>query len=173
MIELVSYDPAWPDMFQAEAGRIRRALGERALRIEHVGSTAVPGLAAKPVIDIQVSVPSLGEIATYEEELSSLGYRHVALDDFDHEYPYFRRPAEGASTHHVHLCETRSYLEAKHIAFRDYLRANPEVAERYVQLKKSLAGRHHGRTLESRQRYSLGKTEFVESVIRCADKGSN
>jgi GrpB-like predicted nucleotidyltransferase (UPF0157 family)/GNAT superfamily N-acetyltransferase len=168
VIELIPYDPAWPDMFEAEAGRIREALGERAMRIEHVGSTAVPGLTAKPVIDIQVSVASLGEIGPYEEKLSSLGYEHIELDDFDREYPYFRRPGEGPSTHHVHLCEADSYLEAKHIAFRDFLRANPDVAERYVELKRSLAARHHGGTLESREKYSLGKTDFVESVIRRA-----
>ena len=166
MIELVPYDRCWPGLFEAEAARIREALGSLATRIEHVGSTAVPGLAAKPVIDIQVSVPSLSAIGLHEERLSSLGYAHVQLSDFDHEYPYFRRPADWPSTHHVHLCESGGYLEARHLAFRDCLRAHPDVAASYLELKKSLAVRHHGLTQESRESYSLGKTEFIESVIR-------
>jgi GrpB-like predicted nucleotidyltransferase (UPF0157 family)/GNAT superfamily N-acetyltransferase len=168
VIRLVPYDPAWPDLFRTEADRIRDALGELAIRIEHVGSTSVPGLWAKPVIDIQVSVPSLEPIAAYEERLSSVGYAHLELDEFDRVYPFFRRPAEWPSTHHIHLCESGSYLEAKHIAFRDYLRVHPEEGARYVELKRSLAARHHGRTQESRESYSLAKTDFVESVLRRA-----
>ncbi|HEX3096961.1 MAG TPA: GrpB family protein [Usitatibacter sp.] len=89
MIELVAYDPGWPGLFRAEARRIREAFGALAMRIEHVGSTAVPGLAAKPVIDIQVSVASLADIGLYKRILSSLGYGHIQLGDFDHEYHSF------------------------------------------------------------------------------------
>jgi GrpB-like predicted nucleotidyltransferase (UPF0157 family) len=165
VIRLVDYDPRWPAMFEAEAERIRDALGSLGLRIEHVGSTSVPGLVAKPVIDIQVSVASLAPITTYEERLGALGYAHLALDDFDRVYPYFRKPAEWPSTHHIHLCEAGSELERRHIAFRDALRADARLAAQYAQLKRSLAALHHGRTHESRESYSLGKTGFVESVL--------
>ena len=92
MIEIVPYRASWPREFADEAARIRTALGARARRIDHVGSTAVPGLAAKPVIDIQLSVPSLDPLAMWVEALRALGYTHVPLGDFDAVYPYFKRP---------------------------------------------------------------------------------
>lgn len=168
MIELVDYDPRWPAMFAAEAARIREALGPLASRIEHVGSTSVPGLVAKPVIDIQVSVESLHPIAPYEKRLGTLGYAHIALDEFDRVYPYFRRPAAWPSTHHVHLCEAGGELEERHLLFRDALRSDPALAAEYVKLKRGLAARHHGRTHESRESYSLAKTDFVATALRRA-----
>jgi len=165
VILLVDYDPRWPAMFEAEATAIREGLGALALRVEHVGSTAVPGLLAKPVIDIQVSVASLAPITTCEERLGALGYAHIALDELDRVYPYFRKPAEWPSTHHIHLCEAGSELERRHIAFRDALRTDARLAAQYAKLKRSLAALHHGGTHESRESYSLGKTEFVESVL--------
>ena len=148
LIVLAEYDPHWPALFEAEAARIQQQLGDLARRIEHVGSTAIPGMTAKPVIDIQVSVTSLQPIGVYEERLGSLGYAHL--------------------THHVHLCEAGGALEARHIRFRDYLRMHADAAAEYVRLKQTLAALHHGETHESRERYSLGKTEFVERVLQLA-----
>jgi GrpB-like predicted nucleotidyltransferase (UPF0157 family) len=82
MIKLLPYDPSWLSLFEAEAARLREAMGSLALRIDHVGSTAVPGLAAKPVIDIQISVASLAGMSLYSEALSQLGYSHVPLGPF-------------------------------------------------------------------------------------------
>jgi GrpB-like predicted nucleotidyltransferase (UPF0157 family) len=90
MIIIAPYNPDWPVMFAAEAVRIRQALGDRALRIEHVGSTSVPGLAAKPVVDIQVSVPSLEPADRYCTWLADLGYRRFRLGAFDLVYPFFQ-----------------------------------------------------------------------------------
>ena len=165
MIQIVAYDPSWPDAFELEAMALRGALGSAALSIDHVGSTAVPGLAAKPVIDIQVSVPSLQPMEPYSHALMLLGYTHVPLGAFDLVYPYFEKPTDWPHTHHVHLCASGSEQERNHLAFRDYLRARPEVAERYVELKRKLAGENHGNTLESRERYSLSKTEFVTAAV--------
>jgi len=92
MIAVVPYDSRWPALFEAEATLIRDRLGELALRVEHVGSTAVPGLPAKAVIDIQVSVASLGPMSSYLEVLAHIGYGHVPLGDFDSVYPFFRKP---------------------------------------------------------------------------------
>jgi len=167
MIELIPYDPSWPAFFEAESASIREAMGGLALRIEHVGSTAVPGLAAKPVIDIQVSLASLESVPICSEALSKLGYSHVSLGAFDLVYPFFQRPA-WPSTHHVHLCARGSELERQHLAFRDYLRSHPGVAAKYLDLKRGLAAAHDGATLESRERYSLSKTEFVTSVLERA-----
>lgn len=165
MFDLVPYRTSWSELFEAEAHAFRAQFGALALRIEHVGSTAVPGLAAKPIIDIQVSVASLTPLAPHAAALGRLGYAHVALGEFDKVYPYFVKPAEWPSTHHVHLCEAGGEQEARHIAFRDYLRRHPAVCEQYVQLKQQLAAAHHGHTLQSRESYSLGKTAFVEGVL--------
>ncbi len=165
MIIIAPYDPAWPASFAAEAERIRQAFGVLARRVEHVGSTSVPDLAAKPVIDIQVSVPSLEPRDLYHTRLAALGYTHFPLGDFDLVYPFFKRPAEWPSTHHVHLCVSGSEQERDHLAFRDYLRRHPSVAAEYATLKRTLAAAHDGLTMESQESYSLAKTEFVRSVL--------
>jgi len=168
MINLVAYDPAWSTKFAVEANEIRRVLGDLALRVEHVGSTAVPGLSAKPVIDVQISVVSLVTLDPYQARLSGLGYVHVPLGDFDRVYPFFQKPADWPCTHHVHLCARGSEQEARHLAFRDYLRAHPDTARQYLELKRSLAEQHTGTTQESRESYSLAKSSFVETVLQTA-----
>jgi GrpB-like predicted nucleotidyltransferase (UPF0157 family) len=168
MIAIVPYDPAWPAIFDAEAAGVRQALGALAMRVEHVGSTAVPGLAAKPIIDLQVSVPSLEPMGRYVELLASGGYGHIPLGQFDLVYPFFQKPVEWPCTHHVHLCVLGSEQEDNHLAFRDYLRTHPLIAGEYLELKRGLAALHHGTTLESRERYSLSKTEFIARVLKRA-----
>jgi GrpB-like predicted nucleotidyltransferase (UPF0157 family) len=165
MITIDPYDPAWPARFDAEAVSIRRSLGELALRVDHVGSTAVPGLAAKPVVDIQISVPSLEPMGNFIERLSQIGYDRVPLGTFDLVYPFFQKPADWPSTHHIHLCVVGSEQERKHLAFRDYLRNHPLVAAEYVTLKRELACSNDGGTIASQERYSLSKSEFVNSVL--------
>ena len=165
MIEIVPYDSGWPARFVAEAACIREAMGSLVLRIEHVGSTAVPGLAAKPVIDIQVSVATLETPGTYARMLAQLGYSHIPLGFFDMVYPFFQKPAALPGTHHIHLCVLGSEQESRHLAFRDYLRSHPATAAEYVQLKHSLAAAHNGATLDSCERYSLAKTPFVSFVL--------
>src|SRR6185437_11143668 len=167
MIELVPYDPIWRSRFEHEARALRTAFGALACRIEHVGSTAVPGLIAKPVIDIQVSVESLASFAPFLSVMSSLGYEHLPDADpvFERSYPYFHKPAEWPHSHHVHLCEDGSLAELKHIAFRDRLRADAQTRTTYASLKRELAGRHGSSTHEERQRYSDGKTEFIRSAL--------
>lgn len=168
MIGIAAYDDAWPALFDAEAARVREVMGGLALRIEHVGSTSVPGLAGKSVIDIQVSVATLENLGVYSEPLGRLGYGHIPLGPFDADYPFFQKPAEWPSTHHVHLCVSGAEQECRHLAFRDYLRSHPAVAVEYVALKRSLAAAHDGATLESRERYSLSKTHFINSVLERA-----
>jgi GrpB-like predicted nucleotidyltransferase (UPF0157 family) len=164
-IRIVPYDSSWPREFDVEARRISAAFGCWAVRVEHVGSTAVPGLDAKPIIDIQVSVPWLQVRERFSEPLLRMGYTHVPLGDFDRVYPFFCRPSTWPSTHHVHVCEVGSEQEASHLAFRDYLREDPKIAAEYVVLKRRLAQLHDGATIESRERYSLAKSEFVASVL--------
>jgi GrpB-like predicted nucleotidyltransferase (UPF0157 family) len=165
MIKIVPYEQAWHAAFVEEARRIRSQLGLRALRIDHVGSTSVPGLAAKPVIDIQVSVASLEPRGIFGADLQALGYAHVDLGDFDLVYPFFMRPGQWPSTHHVHLCEAGAAQERKHLAFRDYLRSHPAAAAEYLELKQDLARRHTGATHESRDAYALAKSGFIQAAL--------
>ena len=172
VIDVVPYRDEWPGLFQSEARRLAAVFGPLAVRIDHVGSTAVPGLAAKPVIDIQASLVALEPRTPLNEALADLGYQHVDLGDFDRVYPFFARPKSWPSTHHLHLCLVGSREERRHLAFRDALRTNPELARRYEELKRALAARHHGRTLTSREGYSLAKSAFVEDVLRAADSAA-
>lgn len=164
-IRIVPYDPAWPGMFEAEAGRLREALGPLALRIDHVGSTAVPGLAAKPVIDIQISVRPLHPFDAWRPALERSGYSYYRVEGYD-DYPYFYRPPEMPHTHHIHVCEAGGLHERRHLAFRDALRADAALAGRYEALKRELARRHSAATHESRNAYADAKSEFIQSVCQ-------
>jgi len=163
-IEIVPYDPAWPAAFEAEAARIRRVLGAIALRIDHHGSTAVPGLAAKPIIDIQISVASLQPLSVFAAPLHAIGYTHVPHAD-DAVCPFFHRPVPWPHTHHVHVVAAGSEEEQRTLAFRDYLREHADAAREYARLKQQLAARLVGADVESREAYARAKTEFVERVI--------
>lgn len=167
MIALVPYDGQWPAVFEAEAARLRIVLGPLALRIDHHGSTAVPGLAAKPIIDIQISIAGLQPLAAYRERLEVIGYVHVPSED-DARCPFFHRPAEWPHTHHVHVVESGGAEERRTLAFRDYLRDHPEAAREYEQLKRVLAERHRGIDAEGREAYAQGKTAFVERIVSLA-----
>ena len=135
------YDAAWPVLFEAESARIQAELGDQATRVEHVGSTAVPGLGAKPVVDIQVSVRSMAPRAAYADALVQLGYRW-ALDPWTDEHEFFSREENGERAFHIHVCGENSDWERRHLAFRDWLRNHPEDAAAYERLKRDLAGRH-------------------------------
>lgn len=166
-ITISSYDPRWPGMFADEQFRLASALGSRAHLIEHHGSTAVPGLAAKPIIDIQVSVESLHPLDVFIAALLPLGYVHVPHTD-DVRCPFFHRPADWPHTHHVHLVAAGGEEEARTLAFRDYLRSHPEVAAEYEQLKRRLALNADGGTFAGREAYAAAKSAFVERVTRLA-----
>ena len=166
-IDIVPYDPQWPAEFAAEAERLAGALGPLALRIEHNGSTAVPGLDAKPIIDIQISVASLDPLTIYRERLGAVGYVHVPHQD-DAFCPFFHRPAEWPHTHHVHLVVMGGSEEQRTLAFRDYLRDHPDTAREYRRVKQDLAARHGGRDGGSREAYSVAKSAFVERTVALA-----
>jgi GrpB-like predicted nucleotidyltransferase (UPF0157 family) len=166
-IAIVPYDPEWPAAFARERDAITAALGDLAVRIDHNGSTAVPGLAAKPVIDIQISVHSLRPLEAYGRCLERLGYVHVPHRD-DAFAPFFHRPAVWPHTHHVHVVVSGGPEEAPTLAFRDYLRAHPETARAYAELKRDLAARHVGADAASREAYAEAKTRFVSDVTERA-----
>jgi GrpB-like predicted nucleotidyltransferase (UPF0157 family) len=164
---IVAYDPRWPHEFEAERARISQALGALALRIDHHGSTAVPGLAAKPIIDIQVSVARLDSIATYAQRLAPLGYVHMAHED-DAVCPFFHRPMQWPHTHHVHVVEAGGDEERRTLAFRDYLREHEPAAREYATLKRALAGEFGGHDAPSREAYAKAKGEFIARIVSLA-----
>lgn len=121
-VEVTPYDEKWPELFVAWRDRLTDGLGDRALRIDHVGSTAVPGLDAKPVIDIQVSVDDLGNEPRYVPDIEATGVQLQARDDA---HRYFRPPRGEPRAVQVHVCPDRSAWERDHLLFRDYLRRMP------------------------------------------------
>jgi GrpB-like predicted nucleotidyltransferase (UPF0157 family) len=166
-IALSPHDPEWPSMFAAEKMRLEQALGALARRVEHHGSTSIPGLAAKPIIDIQVSVESLQRLDAFIAALSPLGYVHAPHPD-DARCPFFHRPADWPHTYHVHLVEAGGEEEARTLAFRDYLKQHPDVASEYEHLKHRLARESDGSTAAGREAYALAKTSFIERVTQLA-----
>jgi GrpB-like predicted nucleotidyltransferase (UPF0157 family) len=166
-LEIVPYDPKWPSEFAVERARIAAALGALALRIDHNGSTSVPGLGAKPVIDIQISVQQLAPLAPFAEPLAALGYTHKRHED-DAFCPFFHRPARWPHTHHVHVVAAGGAEERRTLAFRDYLREHSQVARAYEELKRGLAAQYQAGAFASHQGYADAKTEFIEEVIERA-----
>lgn len=160
-VQIADYDPAWPARFAELGSLLRGTLGDIAVRIDHIGSTAVPGLAAKPVIDIQISVRSLDDAFTVP--LQSLGYVHRA-DNPERTKRYFREPPGHRRTH-LHVRRQGSFSEQFPLLFRDYLRTHPAEASRYTTEKRRCAHLfRHGR-----QAYVSAKDEFVWHLIRHAD----
>ncbi len=140
-IEVLDYDPRWPDLFEEECTHLRGVFGPMAVAIEHIGSTSVAGLAAKPIIDLLVGVQSLVDAkAICIEPLRALGYRHItAYEAWLPAELFFRKGMRGPWTHHLHVMEPSNPRWRELILFRDYLRAHPETASAYGSLKKSLA----------------------------------
>jgi putative glutamine amidotransferase len=157
---VVEHDPAWAAAFEAEAARILAALPEGLVSaIEHVGSTSVPRLDAKPVIDIQLSLTALVPRAPYVEPLIALGYRHV-LDPWRDDHEYFSRDLDGDRAFQIHACLAGSDWERRHLVFRDWLRSHPDDAAAYAELKRSLA-RGHPRDIMA---YVDAKTPFIRRI---------
>jgi GrpB-like predicted nucleotidyltransferase (UPF0157 family) len=165
-IVIHEYDPAWPFRFEEERARILEALGASVLSIEHVGSTSVPGLAAKPIIDLLVGVRRLGEArAIGVHRMQALGYTH--LPQYEVWLPQellFRKGPPGPWTHHAHVMEASNPRREEYILFRDYLRQHPLVAEDYANLKKALA-LVFGSDIAG---FRDAKRPFVEAVLASA-----
>ena len=149
--------------FAAEAERIERACAGLPIRLEHVGSTSIPGLAAKPVIDILAGRPGNVPGKSYVAAFTQLGYEHKGAFGIPGRN-YFRRGVP--RTHHVHMVNWSSDLWHDHVLFRDYLRAHPETAAAYERLKRELAATHG----PDRGAYTDAKTPFIESVVERAQK---
>ncbi len=128
-IVIAPYDPAWPQVFESIRSRLAEALGATALTIEHVGSTAVPGLAAKPVIDIDVMIASEADLPSAISALATIGYVHEGEIGIPGRHAF--RPPAGLPKHHPYVCALGSRELQRHLAFRDHLRENARDAQAY------------------------------------------
>ncbi|WP_457797724.1 GrpB family protein [Methylocystis sp. S23] len=161
-IAIVDYDAAWPDIFERHKALIASSLGDAALRIEHIGSTSVPGLAAKPVIDILVVVVDSGNETSYLPQLSAAGYELRVREADWNEHRMFRTPAKDV---HVHVYSEGCGEIRRNLIFRDRLRANAKDRQRYERTKRELA-REGWPDMNA---YAAAKTHVIESIIAAAN----
>lgn len=162
-VDIVDYEPAWPAMFTDLGAGLRAALGDVAARIDHIGSTSVPGLAAKPVIDIQVSVQSFDPLDAFRVPLEALGFVYRA-DNPERTKRYFRE-TPGRRRTHVHVRQLGSFSQQFPLLSRDFLRSHPAVAAEYAAVKRRCAAQFRG----DRHGYVEAKDPFVWEIIRRAD----
>lgn len=163
-IVIQEYDPRWPERFQEEAERLRAVLGESVVRTEHFGSTSVPGLAAKPVIDLLIGVRSLEEAKQAIPLLEAMGYAYWSEDTTPGRMFFVKGlPPNGPRSHHIHMVEPQ-HLFWERLLFRDYLRAHPDEARRYAALKQELAERFP----TDREAYTDAKTDYIRTVTEKA-----
>jgi GrpB-like predicted nucleotidyltransferase (UPF0157 family) len=158
-VAIAEYDPAWPALYERERDLITESLGGLVVAIEHVGSTAVPGLGAKPIIDIMVGVRSLADGERCVGPLEELGYEYKGEFGIPGRL-YFRRLADGNRSHQIHMVEIGSDFWKRHLLFRDYLREHPQEAQHYHELKLRLAAEFRA----DREGYTEAKTEFIRSA---------
>ncbi|WP_219836782.1 GrpB family protein [Paenibacillus sp. R14(2021)] len=165
-IVIVPYDPNWKAEFAEIGSGLRRGLHEHALRIDHIGSTSIAGLDAKPVIDIQISIALLEDLEAMSEGLASLGYVR-RMDNLDLSKRYFRE-SEGMRRTHIHVREQGSFSEQFALLFRDYVRAHKHEAKRYAAIKYALANSHRN----DRERYVEEKEPYIWDMMRSASRWS-
>ena len=161
-VEIAAYDPCWPGIFTELRDQITSALGPLAHAIEHVGSTAIPGLAAKPIIDIDVVISSPADLPAVITKLRPLGY-HPEGDLGVPGREAFTTPP-GTPPHHLYVCVAGSAPLERHLALRDLLRARPDLTRAYAALKRSLADQYRN----DRTAYTNGKTTFIEQALAAA-----
>ena len=160
-VELLAYDPSWPALYAAERERLSSLLPGVFVELQHIGSTAVPGLAAKPIIDILAGVESKAAAEAIAERICLSGYTTSAeFNETLNDRKWFMRWANGHRTHHLHVVVHDSNAWHERLRFRNALRSQPELAARYAALKSQLAERH----ATDREAYTDAKAEFVRSV---------
>jgi len=170
-IRVFDYDARWPKMFDREKKQILSVISNNVIAIEHIGSTAVPGLGAKPIIDIMIGVHRLSDAEDCVKPLETIGYEYVP--EYNASMPerrYFRKgPNEPNKHFHLHMVEHDCQFWKRNLLFRNYLRTHPDTASEYYMLKKQLAAKHR----QNREAYTNAKTSFIESTISKASAPTN
>jgi GrpB-like predicted nucleotidyltransferase (UPF0157 family) len=160
-VTVVEYRPEWRKMFEDEKRILQTTLGEIPAQIEHIGSTAVAGLAAKPIIDVLVGLEDFSIADNVVPKIEELGYEYI--QKYEDEMPFrrfFKKEQDKIRTHNIHMVGIDSEFWERHILFRDYLRQNPDIAGQYASLKKELAGCEWDNVNE----YADAKTEFIKEI---------
>lgn len=155
-VVIVQYDPRWPDAYRAETSRITEATGDLFLKFEHVGSTAVAGLAGKPVVDILAGVRSLEDVAPHLPALAELGYPQIPF--LPGRLFFLKRGLP--ESYNIHVIPAANFSNEPQLLFRDYLRAHPEIADEYARLKCEIVER-----IKVYQEYMPAKAKFIESIL--------
>jgi GrpB-like predicted nucleotidyltransferase (UPF0157 family) len=159
-VKLVEHDPKWAEHFGHEKQLLSKALGNKVLDIHHIGSTAIPGILAKPIIDMLAAVKALPDVESFRQDLHRMGYEDKGTGDVSGRR-YFVKGSTAKRTHHLNFCEVNSFFWRSHLAFRDYLKHHQDVARQYSELKQELARRFPN----DRLAYTAGKEQFVRSVL--------
>lgn len=163
-VQLAAPDPAWAALFAAEQTRLMAGTGTLPLAIEHIGSTAIPGVPAKPILDLLGGRPSGSNVVPYVAAFENAGYKYRGENGVPGRDYFVLDDATGRRLHHLHLVEEGGSLWSSHLAFRDFLRRHPKHAAEYARLKQSLAARHPN----ERMAYTDGKAAFVAAILRLA-----
>jgi GrpB-like predicted nucleotidyltransferase (UPF0157 family) len=158
-VELAFYKPEWADMFLAEAEVLSDVFGDRLVAIHHIGSTAIPGILAKPILDLLVEVCDIRQVDELNSEMEALGYQPRGANGISGRR-YFVKQSGETHTHHIHIFQTANPQVERHLNFRDYLIANPQEAQVYSALKEKLV-QQFAHDIDS---YVEGKTHFIQEI---------
>lgn len=163
-VRLEEYNPKWKDLFEEEKELLFKTFKDRIISIEHIGSTAIPGLLAKPIIDMNVAIPSLDDVDYFITGLQKLGYEYIPERRFSDRQFFPKGPSE-RRTHHLNLVEITSETGWKNeLLFRDYLRSHDKAKNEYATLKKELAEKY----FDNRDEYTERKSKFIIEIINKA-----
>jgi len=160
-LRLAPYEPNWPLLFLAEKERLFASLGNYILDVQHIGSTSIPGMPAKPILDIGVAVTNFEEAARCVPLMKQLGYQYKGENGIPRRHYFVKGDPR---THHLHMLEIESEEWKHHLFFRDYLRANSASAQAYAKLKQELASQF----ASDRHAYQNGKDSFIQTVLHQA-----
>lgn len=163
VIEVVAHNPDWPKLFKKEADEIKAVFGQEVVVIHHIGSTAIPGISAKPIIDVLVEVQDIEKIDDFNEEMTGRGYQPKGEFGIP-KRRFFIKGGDATRTHHIHVFQTGHPGIESHLNFRDYMIAHPEEAQAYSRLKEELARRFP----EDIESYMAGKDGLIKGVDRRA-----
>jgi GrpB-like predicted nucleotidyltransferase (UPF0157 family) len=164
IVKLSDYNPEWSNLFQQEKDVISSTLEDKLLGVEHIGSTAIPGIKSKPILDLMIAIKSLNDWEELKEPLGELGYEFRRDSRSLQQHILFVKGPEEKRTHYLKVAEINSDFWKEHILFRDYLIAHPDKAKEYENLKMTMLKAHEG----NRDPYTKGKEVFVKDVLRLA-----
>ena len=158
LVRLIEYTPLWADLYREEEERIMVAIGHLIIDLQHIGSTAIPGIKAKPILDMMAGVAQLENALGCQAPLEAIGYDYIAQAGIANDYVFGKGVAR---THYLHVVEYGGAKWANHLCFRDRLRNDPELAQAYGRLKEELTRKFS----DSRAKYHDAKSKFISEVV--------